>query len=172
MSSIGPLNISLAVLRNNLWVVSRLGLVLAAASWFTKTTDTYALTGALARIMSPLERVGVPTSGVALAVSIALRFIPEMRSEGIRVMEAQQARGLEAHPRNIRGRLASLHAIIMPLMVRAWMRSDELAMALEARGYGQGGRPTHYRQMALKRVDYAAIAVGAALLIAAKLAGG
>lgn len=76
--------------------------------------------------LSPMERLGmVNASQVSLAVSLVLRFLPEIFKHAQEVREAQAARGLEASPL----------ALVVPLVVRTLKNADVIADAIDARGY-------------------------------------
>ncbi|MGL4649279.1 MAG: energy-coupling factor transporter transmembrane component T family protein, partial [Caldilineaceae bacterium] len=63
------------------------------ASLLTMTTTASHLTHGAEMLLSPFQRVGLPAHEIALAMTIALRFIPTLAEELDRIMKAQASRG-------------------------------------------------------------------------------
>ena len=108
----------------------------------TMTTSPSDLIHGLDHLLGPLRRLRLPAQEIAVMVSMALRFIPALLEEYDRIRSAQMARGAEVETGRFDRRLKSLAALMIPLMVSAFRRADELAEAMEARGYAQGPRTT------------------------------
>ena len=107
-------------------VVLRLGAVALFAHAVTVTTSTSELTEVLERLFAPLERLGLVDAGrAALTVTLAIRFVPLVVEEAREIREAQAARGLEG----------SIIALAVPLLVRVLVRAQDLADAIDARGF-------------------------------------
>ena len=124
-----------------IFIALRLILLILLASMLTLTTSPIDLTMALERLMKPLRHVKVPVHELALMMSISLRFIPTLLDEADKIMNAQRARGANFDTGPIAKRLRNMIAIIIPLFISAFKRADELAIAMESRGYrGEAGR--------------------------------
>jgi biotin transport system permease protein len=107
-------------------VVTRLATIALLAHAVTVTTTTADLTEVLERSFRPAERLGLlDASRAALTVTLAIRFVPLIVAEAREIREAQAARGLER----------SIVAAAVPLMVRAIVRAEALADAIDARGF-------------------------------------
>ncbi len=137
----------------------RLVLLVTLASLLTLTTSPIRLTDGLERILRPLKPIGVPAHELALMMTIALRFIPTLTEEADRIMRAQMARGAEIQSGGIAARIKGLIPVLVPLFVAAFRRADELATAMEARGYRGGDGRTRMRELAFARRDLAAMVV-------------
>jgi biotin transport system permease protein len=87
----------------------------------TRTTDLIDVVVALCR---PLRVLGVDLLRVGLLLNLAIRCVPLVIELATEVRDAQRARGLGSSPR----------ALVVPLLVRALRRADELGEALVARG--------------------------------------
>ncbi|MGK0623921.1 energy-coupling factor transporter transmembrane component T, partial [Bordetella bronchiseptica] len=106
-------------------VVLRVAALIGLAMAVTLTTPVPALIDACERALRPAERLGLLNAAqVALALALALRFIPEIWRNYQEIREAQAARGLGAHPL----------ALLVPLVVRTLKRAEEVAQAIDARG--------------------------------------
>lgn len=102
---------------------------------------------------SSLNRIGVPYRA-AYAVSLALRYIPDVQRDFHTISQAHQARGLDTSSRApILTRARNLVSVLLPLLLGALDRIEVVASAMELRGFGQGRRRTWYDQRALRLRD-------------------
>ncbi len=108
----------------------------------TLTTSPSDLVCGLEHLLSPLKRVHIPVQDIAVMVSMALRFVPAFLEEYDRIKTAQSARGACVDTGRYDQKLKSLAALLMPLITSAFRRADDLAEAMEARGYARGPRTT------------------------------
>ncbi len=104
----------------------RLATLVLLAGIVTLTTPASAMMAAIETGLSPLAWLGVDVEKISLALSLALRFIPMIVAVGAEVREAQQARGLDTN----------LVALAVPLIVRTLKMGEEIADAIDARGFG------------------------------------
>lgn len=132
-------------------LLASFGTVLAAT---TAPTD---LIAALERLLRPLEALRVPTRDIAVMVSMALRFVPTFREEYERLRWAQAARGASMGTGRLAARCRSLTTLVIPLLDSALRRADDLADAMEARGYA-GQRRTTLSEPRFGREEWLALA--------------
>jgi energy-coupling factor transport system permease protein len=64
-----------------------------------------------------------------------------------KIMKAQIARGVEFSSGPIKERIKAIIPLLIPLFVSSFKRAEELAIAMEARGYRGGEGRTKYRQL-------------------------
>lgn len=122
-------------------------------SLLTLTTSPIDLTNGIEGLLGPFKKVKLPAHEIAMMMSIALRFIPTLVDETDKIMKAQKARGADFETGNIFKRAKSLIPILIPLFVNSFTRADELAQAMEARGYrGDVGR-TKYKVLKYHKKD-------------------
>jgi energy-coupling factor transporter transmembrane protein EcfT len=140
------------------------GLVLGAAV-LTLTTPPSDLVGGIERLLRPLSRIGIPSQDLAVMIAMALRFMPMLLEEYDRLRMAQMARGADFTTGGIALRTRAVTALAVPLLLSAFRRADELAVAMEARGYRRGPRTT-LRELTLSGRDLGAFAVMAAFILA------
>ncbi|EYT49660.1 energy-coupling factor transporter transmembrane component T family protein [Brachybacterium muris] len=118
---------------------------------------------------SSLNRIGVPYRA-AYAVSLALRYIPDVQRDFRTISQAQQARGLDVSRKvGLGTRIRNLTSTLMPLLLGAFDRIESVAAAMELRGFGRGKGRTWFDQRPLRTRDVV-VMVGAALLLAASVA--
>ncbi|MFB5083291.1 energy-coupling factor transporter transmembrane component T family protein [Symbiobacterium thermophilum] len=138
---------------------TRLLLLVTIASILTLTTSPIRLTDGLEMMLRPLRPIGVPAHELALMMTIALRFIPTLAEEADRIMRAQQARGASFATGSLVSRIRSLVPVLVPLFVAAFRRADELATAMEARGYRGGEGRTRMKELTFTARDAVALVV-------------
>ncbi|MGP9538653.1 energy-coupling factor transporter transmembrane component T family protein [Brachybacterium sp. AOP43-C2-M15] len=113
---------------------------------------------------SSLARIGVPYR-IAYAVSLALRYIPDVQREFRTISRAQQARGLDTTRGAPLGtRLRNLTSVLMPLLLGTFDRIDAVSAAMELRGFGRGRGRTWLVRTPLRGGD--AVVIAAAVLVA------
>jgi energy-coupling factor transport system permease protein len=141
---------------------------LLLVSLFTLTTRLADVTRAVERLLAPFQRIGVPAREFALILTIALRFVPTFALELERLMKAQASRGggLTGVPRwNLWAQARARVPVIVPLFLVALHRAEELALAMEARGYAPYRERSRYRQYRIRPEDW--IVLGAVGIVAA-----
>lgn len=122
-------------------MILRLLMLVMGASILTLTTTPVDLTHAIEKLLKPLNVVRFPVHELALIMSITLRFIPSLMDETDRIIRAQKARGADFESGNIFKRAKAFIPILIPLLIGAFKRADELAIAMDSRCYkGAKGR--------------------------------
>ena len=147
-----------------LFMVMRIvSLVSATSILISYTTTPTVLTDAIERLLSPLKKIKIPVHEFAMMMMIALRFIPTLIDETEKIINAQKARGADFYSGNILKRAKALVPILIPLMISAFRRADELATAMECRCYKFGDGRTRMKQLRYCSRDFAAFALSVAL---------
>jgi energy-coupling factor transport system permease protein len=113
----------------------------------TATTKPLDLTAALEWYLAPLKLLGFPTHVVAMTITLALRFIPTILEDVERIMKAQASRGVDFEHGRLPEKFRAIVSLIVPLFVSSFIRSDELANAMECRGYDPMVKRTRYRKL-------------------------
>ena len=144
----------------------RLVLLVVGSGLLNLTTTPVALTDGIESLLSPLKVIKFPVHELALVMSIALRFIPILASEADRIMNAQKARGADFESGNLISRAKAMIPVLVPLLVSAFRRADELGDAMDARCYSGSNVRTKYKKSKFTYRDV----VGALLMLVA-LAG-
>lgn len=142
-----------------LHVFLRLIMMVALTLILTSTTSPMDLTYALEWYLTPLRVIKFPTQVISMTLSLALRFIPTLLDEANRIMKAQKSRGVDYERGFIGKKLKSVTTLIVPLLSSCFSRSDELALAMNARGYDPYAKRTSYRILKFYARDYITIIV-------------
>ena len=149
-------------------VTMRLALILVMSNVLTCTTPPLEITGAIQTLLSPLRLVRLPVEDIAMILSVAVQFIPTLLEETDTIRKAQIARGARFESRRLHERAQAMLPLIVPIFLSAFKRADELAMAMEARGYrGARGR-TRKKSVPLPLSGWGALAL-CALVCAAEI---
>ncbi len=143
-------------------IVLRLLLMLELTMVLTSTTKPLDLTFALEWYMTPLKVIHFPAAEIAMIISIALRFIPTLLEDTTRVMKAQESRGVDFSHGRLWKRVRSLTSLIVPLFASSFLRSEELAYAMEARGYDPKAKRSRYRKSKWRWADTLCMLLGLA----------
>ena len=153
-------------LENAAFMAIRIILLITVTSFLTYTTSPVMLTDAIERLLSPLKKIKVPVHEFAMMMTIALRFIPTLVDETEKIINAQKARGADFETGNIVRRAKALVPIMIPLIVSAFRRAEELADAMECRCYHGGEGRTRYKQYSPALRDFIATAVSVVIVAA------
>ncbi len=139
------------------FLASRLILLVTGSSLLTLTTTPVSLTDGLESLLKPLALIKFPVHELALIMSIALRMIPTLANETDRIICAQKARGADFESGNIISRLKALVPVLIPLIISALRRADELGDAMDARCYWGSKDRTKYKKLKLSFRDPLAV---------------
>lgn len=129
-------------------------LLILCATLLTGSTLPMDLVHGLERLLRPLNYIGIPSHDIALMISLALGFIPTFMIELQKIKEAQISRGVNFSSGSIFKRLQKTAYLLIPLLINAFRRADELAGAMESRGYQRGSR-TYLRELHFSHSDLA-----------------
>ena len=112
-----------------------------------------------------LNRIGVSYL-ISYAVSIALRYIPDIQREYYDISQSQQARGIEMSKKaKFFQRLKNISAILVPLILSSLERIDTISNAMELRGFGKGKKRTWYNARPFSVGDIIAMVVSIGLFV-------
>lgn len=146
------------------FLMFRLFFLVMASSVLTLTTTPVELTDGIESLLKPLKYIRFPVHELALIMSIALRFIPTLIDETNRIISAQKARGADFESGNIFKRIKAIVPILIPLLISAFRRADELGDAMDARCYSGSKNRTKYKKLKFAWRDLAAVFAIAVLI--------
>lgn len=152
--SIGSFAIYSDAVFQTVFIAVRLMLMIMITTVLTATTKPLELTLGIEDLLKPFTVIKVPAHEIAMMISIALRFIPTLIEETQRIMKAQASRGVDLQEGTLKEKIMAILSLIVPLFVSAFQRAEELANAMEARGYAPGEKRTRYKQLKMKMPDY------------------
>lgn len=141
----------------------RLILLITGTSLLTLTTSPIELTDGIERLLRPIGKE--MAHELAMMMTIALRFIPTLMDETDKIMKAQKARGADFESGGLIQKAKNLIPLLVPLFISSFRRADELAMAMEARGYRGGAGRTRMKVLKFTSRDIIAFSVFGLLII-------
>ncbi|MEM4447310.1 MAG: energy-coupling factor transporter transmembrane component T [Nitrososphaerota archaeon] len=112
-----------------------------------------------------LEKLKVPRS-VSFTLTLTIRFIPVFLKEAEEVLSSLKVRGVKLGIRGfIKNPKVVLRSLTIPLIVRMVKTSDDLASALESRGFGSPAKKTSLHEVKVGKVDLAFLSITMAFLV-------
>ncbi len=157
---VGPLSASLAGVWSGLRLISRFTGYILLINLISAVLSTSEMTHGLEAMLHPFERLGLPSHDLVLVVQVTLRFLPILMLNAERIAKAQASRGAEwgLGSRNPFRRAQQIVPLIVPLFLAALRRAENLALAMDARGYASHKRRTSMVQMRFRSSDEAFLA--------------
>ncbi|MFV0479949.1 MAG: energy-coupling factor transporter transmembrane component T family protein [Anaerorhabdus sp.] len=137
-----------------LFIAVRLILMIMITTVLTATTKPLELTLGIEDLLLPFSKIGVPAHEIAMLISIALRFIPDLIEETQRILRAQASRGVDLGEGKIKEKIMAILSLVVPLFVSAFQRAEELANAMESRGYNPDKKRTRYKVLKIQKRDW------------------
>lgn len=126
---------------------------------FLATTKNEAIAAAFIRLGLPFQ--------AAFAFSTALRLVPTFIGAGATIVQAQRSRGLDVESGSIFQRLRKQIPLLIPVFASAIRNTNQMAMALESKGFGARKERTYYLELRLRSVDWLVVGLGFVLIAAA-----
>ncbi|MGM0862856.1 cobalt ABC transporter permease [Bacillus atrophaeus] len=164
MTREGPVLIDLGLIKiyqgglvQGIFISLRFVYLILITTLLTLTTTPIEITDGMEQLLHPFKKVKLPVHELALMMSISLRFIPTLMEETDKIMKAQMARGVDFTSGPFKDRVKAIVPLLVPLFVSAFKRAEELAVAMEARGYQGGEGRTKYRKLVWTGKDTAVI---------------
>ena len=157
---------------NGFVVSMRLIALLLVSVLLTLTSSPARLVDGLEKLLAPLRRLRLPVQDIAMMIMLSLHFIPMLHREAQAIFRAQVARGLDLQQGGLLARGKQLLPLVVPLIMGAFRRADNLALALQVRRYDSRVPRTSLYCDKLGRSDYLLLLLGAGLVLLAVLLDG
>ncbi|WP_434342469.1 energy-coupling factor transporter transmembrane component T family protein [Mycoplasma capricolum] len=138
----------------------RIYLMITLTCILTGTTPSLQLTLAIEDLLSPLRLIKAPVYILSMIISIALRMIPTLIDEAGRIMKAQASRGIDIKNGKFKDKVKSLTSLIIPLLVSSFQKAEDLAYAMDARGYDPNASRTRFVQFKPRLTDFILFVLG------------
>ena len=119
----------------------------------------FLLTTNPSELASSLNRVGVHYKA-SYALSLTLRYFPDLQRVYHDISQAQQARGLEMGGKaSLKDRFKNSLMVVIPLIFSTLDRIEVITNAMDLRGFGKGRKRTWFNSSRIKREDIIALLV-------------
>ncbi len=133
----------------------KLAELLATSVLFLSTTKVEEFTAGL-------QRLGVPYR-VGFAITLSFRLVPLFIDSALTVVQAQRLRGYDFNQGGPFERVKRYVPVVIPVFMGALRKANNMAMALEARGFGVSATPSSYIDYPIAARDRVAFALLAAI---------
>jgi energy-coupling factor transport system permease protein len=127
--------------------------------------STFLATGALFLSTTRIEEfayaftlLGLPYR-ISFTLTLAFRLVPLFLESALTVIQAQRCRGLDIHRGHLFQRLPHYVLVFIPVFMGALRRADQMAIALEARGFNSGRPRTSFQRISWTGGDALALLV-------------
>ena len=161
----GPIHVSWVSLMSGVLLVARFVTLILIISTITFCISTTEIVRGLEGLLAPLTKAGLPTQDFVLMVQVTLRFLPLLAQEAERIAKSQASRGAEwgTGRRGVLRRTRQAMPMLVPLFLTSLQRAENLALAMEARGYQGGEGRTSMIELRFRGVDVVALALTAVI---------
>ena len=137
----------------------RLIVLMLFAIMLPLTTAPLELADGLDALLRPFAKIGFPAHECSMMIGMALRFIPLLMQETDKIMKAQLSRGARLDQGNLFQRVMAFFPVLIPLFIIIFRRADEIAIAMEVRGYDGGEGRTRRKPLVWNLKDTAAVII-------------
>jgi energy-coupling factor transport system permease protein len=142
-----------------LFIFLRIAVVIMITSLLTFTTMTTELNYGLESLLHPLKKIKVPVDVITMMISLTLRFIPTLLLETDKIMKAQASRGVDFNESKFKDKVNQIISLLVPVFVISFKRSEDLANAMEVRGYVIGQARTRIDTYHISLKDYLVLGI-------------
>lgn len=133
-------------------IIIKIYLTITFTTILTSTSTPIQLTYAIENMLKPLKYLKIPVNEIAMIISIAIRFIPNLIDEAGKIKKAQITRGVNFNG-NFYTKTKAIIALSIPMFSIAFRKANDLANAMEARNYQPKKNRTRYRVFLVKKND-------------------
>ncbi|MBI9008928.1 MAG: energy-coupling factor transporter transmembrane protein EcfT [Tenericutes bacterium] len=137
----------------SVFVIVRILIIITFTTVLTLSTKPTDLTHGIECLLRPLKKIGFNSEDFALIISLSLRYIPTIFDEAQKIMAAQASRGADFSEGKLKDKLKQIISLLVPMFIIAFMRSEELADAMESRNFVPGQSRTRINVLKFSMID-------------------
>ena len=153
--AIGPLNFTTQGLIAGFVVLIRFITLILVISLTSFTLSTSDLIYGLKSLLRPLNWLGIPSEDIIMVFQITLRFLPMLGQSTEQIAKSQAARGAAwgIKKQNLIERIKTIYPVIIPMFLTSLQKSENMALAMDSRGYGNHLKRGTYKKFEFKKQD-------------------
>ena len=172
VASIGKVHITLSGIWAGGMLLIRFCALILLLSLGGFVISTSELLQGLNRALAPLQRLGIRTMDFIMVIQVTLRFLPFLAQSAERIAKAQASRGSDwgVKKKGLANRIRQVVPMVLPLFITSLRRSENLALAMDARAYGVLDKRTSMTEPHFNWKDASAILIGITISLAIFLA--
>lgn len=149
---------SVGLLKGTFFLI-RIILIVFLSTLLTASTSTTDINLGLEWVLHPLTIIKVPVAEIAMMFSLTLRFIPTLLIETSKIMKAQASRGIDFNEGTFVQKIKQIVTLLIPMFFISITRAEDLANAMEARGYVIGNPRTNIDELKFRNRDFVSFAL-------------
>lgn len=164
--SYGWLSITLTDLEIGFALLLRFTGLMAVLGLAAASLSESELTRGLESLLRPLNVFRIPTQDFVMVIQVTLRYFPLLSQTAERIAKAQASRGADWQPAgwNLIRRMRQILPILVPLFIASLRRAENMALAMDARGYGSLPTRTSMVTLHYHAADLLAVGLGLAVM--------
>ena len=138
---------------NILLIIFQLIIIILNTSLLMFTTKQNDLTIVLEKLLFPLKLFKINNRKIALMLSLALRFIPDILLLSDKMIKSQAGRGIDYYNGSFKEKIMALKAMLIPLIINSVRKSNMIADVMEIRLYDVNSK-INFKKKKLVFYDY------------------
>lgn len=150
---------------SSLRIILRIISLILLSSLLTLTTKPTDLNNGLEKLLSFLYKLKINVGIFTMMISIALRFIPTLINEADKILKAQASRGVDFKEGKMKEKIMQIVSLLIPMFVISYKKADDLASAMEARGYDPNQKRTSINVLHFRFIDGFVLSLSVVILI-------
>lgn len=131
---------------NTVFMIIKLVSIILISNVLLYTTKINDMTRALEQFFKPLKIFKIPVSELALIISLALRFIPNILNQFNRINKSMMSKKMDFDGSDFKTKVKLVRIMIMPMIVNSLKISDTLSDSLELKFYEVGKKRSEYKE--------------------------
>lgn len=159
--TLGPVIVSAADLWSAGALLLRFSGLMALIGLAAASLSESEITNGLNALLRPLDALRIPVTDFVMVIQITLRYFPLLAQTAERIAKAQASRGADWQPVgwNLVRRARQIAPLIVPLFVTSLRRAENMALAMDARGFGSHRTRTSLVRLQYRRIDAVVLAL-------------
>lgn len=136
-------------------ITFKISLMIIVVTLWISNTDNVQLTYSIYHLLLPLRVFKAPVKEWSMIITLSIRFVPSLSEESKRILNAQASRGVDYGNGNFTDKIKALSSLIIPMFTIAFIKSNDLSNAMDARNYYPNTISTKYRKYKIRFSDAA-----------------
>lgn len=133
------------------FIVYQVAVITLAAYLYTSSSIIREMSDSLFLLLSPLKIFFIPVDKISSSLTLALYLIDEFINESGKLEKARKLRS-SGEKKGLKEKILDYKAIVIPIFIMAFRRSDELSIALLSRGYSAKAK-LRFDYLKMKKAD-------------------
>jgi len=153
--ALGPFTVTINGLIAGAVVMVRFITLILLISLTSYTLSSSDMIYGLQSLFKPLNWIGIHSEDLILVIQVTLHYIPMLGQATEQIAKAQASRGANwgIKKQNIFQRVKTIYPVIIPMFLISLQRAENMALAMDARGYGSSSHRGSYRHLEFKKKD-------------------